>query len=76
MGYGFGVFGERFTTTPEAGLGLSGGHREYTLGWRLGLARGGPVSLGLELEGTRREAANDDAAEPVHAFMLRGSMRW
>ena len=59
------------------GLGLSNGHREYTLGWRLNLFRGGPVSMELGLEATRREAANDDGAEePVHALMLCGAMRW
>ena len=76
MGYGFGVFGDRFTATPEAGLGLSNGQREVRLGWRLGLEGSGPVSMELGLEATRREAANDDGAEPVHALMLRGSMRW
>ena len=76
MGYGFGVFGGRFTATPEAGLGLSNGQREVRLGWRLGLEGSGPVSMELGLTGTRREAANDDDAEPVHALMLRGSMRW
>ena len=76
MGYGFGVFGDRFTATPEAGLGFSNGHREVSLGWRLGLARSGPVSMALEFEARRREAANDDGAEPVDALMLRGSMRW
>ena len=76
MGYGFGVFGGRFTATPEAGLGLSNGQREVRLGWRLGLEGSGPVSMELGLEATRREAANDDGAEPVHALMLRGSMRW
>ena len=76
LGYGFGVFGDRFTATPEAGLGLSNGQREMSLGWRLGLEGSGPVSMELGLEATRREAANDDGAEPVHALMLRGSMRW
>ena len=76
MGYGFGVFGDRFTATPEAGLGLSNGQREMSLGWRLGLEVSGPVSMELGLTGTRREAANDDGAEPVHALMLRGAVRW
>ena len=75
LGYGFGVFGDRFTATPQAGLGLSDGHREYRLGWRVGLARSGPVSIELGLDATRREAANDDA-EPVQALTLRGAVRW
>ena len=76
LGYGVGVFGDRFTATPEAGLGLSDGHREVSLGWRLGLEGSGPVSMELGLEGTRREAVNDDGAAPEHALMLRGSLRW
>ena len=63
MGYGFSAFGDRFTATPELGLGLSNDHREYTLGWRLDLVQGGTGALELGLEATRREAtgANDDA---------------
>ena len=76
LGYGVGVFGDRFTATPEVGLGLSNGHREVSLGWRLGLEGSGPVSMELGLEGTRREAANDDGAAPEHALMLGGSLRW
>ena len=74
LGYGFSVFGERFTATPEAGLGLSDSHRELSLGWRLGLVRSGPVSMELGLTGTRREAANDE--RPAHVLMLRGQLRW
>ena len=77
MGYGFGVFGDRFTATPQMGLGLSDSHRELSLGWRLGLARSGPVSMALGLEATRREAANDDGAQaPAHALMMRARVRW
>ena len=32
------------------------------------------MELGLKV--TRREAANDDAAEPEHALMLRGQFQW
>ena len=75
LGYGLGVFGDRFTATPELGVGVSDTHRELRLGWRLGDAGGGPVSMELGMEGTRRESAND-AGEAEHALMLRGSMRW
>ena len=75
LGYGFAVFGDRFTATPEAGLGLSGGQREYSLGWRLALVGNDPVSIELGLEGTRREAANDDG-DAVNAVMLRGRLGW
>ena len=75
FGYGFSAFGDRFTSTPELGLGLSNGQREYALGWRLNLAKGGPNGLELKLEATRREAANDNAG-PDHGVALRASARW
>ena len=75
LGYGLGVFGDRFTATPELGVGVSDTHRELRLGWRLGDAGGGPVSMALGVEGTRREGANDEG-EAEHALMLRGAMRW
>ena len=75
LGYGLGVFGDRFTATPQAGLGLSNGHRELSLGWRLGLARNGPVSMELGLTGTRSETTGDDG-DAVNALMLRGAVRW
>ena len=73
FGYGFGVFDDRFTATPEAGLALSDGQREASLGWRLGTGGDGAVSMELGVEGTRRESADGDAE---HALMLRGLMRW
>ena len=66
MGYGFSAFDDRFTSTPEIGLGLVNGQPEYSLGWRLKLANRGPTSLELRLEGTRREHAKKNAA-PNHA---------
>ena len=74
LGYGFAAFSGRFTATPELGLGLSNDQREMSLGWRLGLARTGPPSLELRLDGTRREAAAADA--PVHGIALRLDARW
>ena len=76
LGYGFGVFGDRFTATPGVGLGLSDGHREYRLGWGLGLVRGGSLSMDFDLSGLRREAASDDGAEPEHVLTLQGQVRW
>ena len=70
------MFADRFTVTPEASLGLSDSHCEVSLGWRLELAPGNPGSLELGLTGARGKGVNDDAAEPVHALMLRGSRRW
>ena len=80
FGYGFAVLGDRFTSTPEIGLGMSNGHREYRLGWRLTLARSGISALELALEASRREADNDNGsgpgAEPEHALGLRLTARW
>ena len=78
LGYGFGAFGDRFTSTPELGLGLSQGHREYTLGWRLNLAGGGgPNALELALEASRSEATGaNDNAPPEHGVGLRVTARW
>ena len=66
LGYGFSAFGDRFTWTPEVGVGLSDTGRDYSLGWRL--VRG---SLEPSLKATRRESANDNA-DPEHTigFML------
>ena len=75
LGYGFALFGGRYTGTPELGLGLSDAHRDYSLGWRMGLARSGRVSFELGLAATRREAANEDRA-PEHGIGLRGTARW
>ena len=79
LGYGLAAFGDRFTSTPEAGLALSNAAREYSLGWRLSLVPG-PAAGALEfgLEATRREAANDNApgAGPVHAAGVRVTARW
>ena len=78
LGYGLSAFGDRFTLTPEAGVGLSDAGRDYTLGWRLvrGAGSGGDEgSLELSLEATRRESANDDA-DPEHTIGLRLTSRW
>ena len=78
IGYGFAAFGDRFTATPELGLGLSQGRREYSLGWRLGLAQTGPTALELRLQATRSESAggavNDNTAE--HGIGFTVTARW
>ena len=76
IGYGFGVFANRFTATPQAEVALSGNHREFSVGWRLGLSRSSDVSMELGLVGTRRESTSDEGREPEHALMLRGQVRW
>ena len=75
LGYGMPVAGDRFIGTPEMGVGSSDAGREYSLGWKLELARPGRVSLDLSFEGTRSESANDDR-EPEHGVGLRLRARW
>ena len=73
-GYGIAMFGGRFTGTPELGLGLSDTGRDYRLGWRLELGSSGATSFEFGIEATRRESANDDAAE--HAVGVRVAASW
>ena len=75
LGYGLPAFADRFTATPEIGFGLSEAYRDYSLGWRVGLAQGDPGDLELRLEGKRSEAANGNAA-PDHAIGFRMTARW
>ena len=77
MGYGFPAFGDRFSSTPELGLGLSNDHREYTLGWRLDLVQGGTGALELGIEGTRREATGANDNTPAeHGVRFGLTARW
>ena len=75
LGYGFPLLGDRLIGTPELGLGLSDTGRHYSLGLRLAPARSQRAAFDLRLEGTRREAANDDQA-PEHELRLHGALRW
>ena len=79
LGYGFAAFGDRFTSTPEAGFGMSEGRRDYSLGWRLVRDPwpGGIGSLELLFEARRQESANDNAAvEPEHSLGFRLTARF
>ncbi len=80
LGYGLSALGERFVSTPELGFGMSNGHRDYSLGWRLNLAEHGASALELALEAMRREAVNDNGsgsgAEPEHTAGFRIKARW
>ena len=70
--YGLPVFGGRFTGSPHMGLGLATGARDYTLGWRLTPAAGGPaVSFGVQA--TRRES---DGTVPEHTVGFEINARW
>ena len=70
-GYGLGGPLGLGVVTPYAGLGLGG---EGERSWRAGARWQVAPDASLSLEGTRREAAIDDA--PEQALMLRGSLRW
>ena len=77
MGYGFSVLGDRFTLTPEAGLGLANGHRDYTLGWRLGMVGGGTNAFEVRFEARRSESTSaNDNLEPQHGVGFRATARW
>ena len=79
LGYGKGLFGDRFTGTPNLGFGLTGaGGRDYRIGWRLTSVIQGDPGFEATLDATRREPVNDNGArEPVeHGVMLRAGIRW
>ncbi len=74
-GYGMALFGDRFTGTPNVGFGMSDTSREYRMGWRLTSAVRGDPGFEVNLDATRREAANGNAP-PEHGVMLRSLIRW
>ena len=78
LGYGVGLFGDRFTGTPNVGFGLSDTTRAYRIGWRLTSAVRGDPGFEVNLDATRREAANDNGpgSGAEHGVMLRGAIRW
>ena len=76
-GFGFPAFGGRFTSTPEIDIGVSDGEREYGLGWRLDLVKGGASELGFALKAARSEAADGNAgAAPKHTTGFHIQARW
>ncbi len=75
LGYGLSVFGDRFTGTPNVGFGLSDSARDYRIGWRLTSAIEGDPGFEVNLDATRKEAANGNEP-PEHGLMLRGAIRW
>ena len=75
FGYGFSVLGDRFTMTPEIGLGLSEAGRDTSLGWRLTRTGSGPGSLELSVEAQRCESANDNTP-PEHGIGFRLTARF
>ncbi|MDE0523462.1 MAG: cadherin-like beta sandwich domain-containing protein [Boseongicola sp.] len=76
-GYGFPAFGGRFTSTPEIDIGVSDGEREYGLGWRLDLVKGGASELGFALKAARSEAVDGNAgAASKHTTGFHIQARW
>ena len=73
LGYGIALFDGGFTGTPNLGVGFSETGRDYRVGWRLASARRGDPGFTIDLDATRREAADADAE---HGLMLRGTIRW
>ena len=73
LGYGIALFDGGFTGTPNLGVGFSETGRDYRVGWRLSSARRGDPGFQVDLDATRREAADADAE---HGLMLRGTIRW
>ena len=73
--YGFSAFGDRFTWTPQIGVGLSDAGRDYRLGWRLTRDVRDGGSLELSLDATRRESVTGNDA-PEHGVGLRLTARW
>ena len=75
IGYGLGVLDDRYTATPELGLGLSDRDRELRLGWRLTERVATGLAFELGLEAARLEAANDDRP-PEHRIGFEFTARW
>ena len=71
VGYGLGGPSGLGVVTPYLGLGLASGDGRN---WRMGARWQLLPAVSLHFEGTRLEAAKDEAAE--HGLMLRGSVRW
>ncbi len=70
--YGFPLFSGDFTGSPQAGLGLATGVREYSLGWQLTPGEG-VLDLSFGLRATRRES---EGAPAVHGFGVEMTLRW
>ena len=73
--YGFLTFGDRFTLTPELGLGFYDSGRDYRIGWRLTrLAETGAFDLSFDV--ARRESVNNDGTAPYHGVQLEVNTRF
>ena len=65
LGYGFAMFGGRYTGTPVVGLRLSEDGRETVLGWSLAESQESGLVFGLDVAGRRHESGG---GEPGHSF--------
>ena len=74
IGYGFGVFEDRYTAVPELGLGLGNADRELRLGWRLAERVSSGLAFELGVQATRREPAGSEA-DPEHGIALGAGWR-
>ncbi len=70
--YGFPLFSGDFIGSPQVGLGLATGSREYSLGWQLTPGEG-VLDLSFGLRATRRES---EGAPAVHGFGVEMTLRW
>jgi len=68
LGYGFGVFDDRWTAMPALGLGLSDSSREVRLGGRLARRVSAGLDFGIDLEGRRHES--EGGSGPEHGLAL------
>ena len=76
VGHGLALYGDSFTGTPNVGFGYAhGATRDYRIGRRLTSAVEGGPGFEVNLDATRREAANDNHPAE-HGMMLKGRMRW
>ena len=71
--WGLPVFGGRWTGSPHAGLGLSEGSRDYSLGWRLTPEARNAPDLSFGLKAARRE---NDGTVPEHTVGIELTTRW
>ena len=77
-GYGSPAFGDRFTSTPEIGVGLSGAGRDYSLGWRLvhAGARRDESVLEITVYARRREKPGNRDVPQEHLIGIRVTSRF
>ena len=73
LGYGLAVSGGDFTGVPNVGVGLTGGGRDWRLGWRLTPAWSEVSGFEVNLDVVRNEV---DGEASEHAVTLRGGLRF